>query len=378
MNVLEKEDTDLFSGICGICHRERIITKKANMVPKFRGNSEDWLDDEKAVRRGAKKASSARLVTPLSPEEANGTVAEVFPNQCRVRLDEGGAKPLCAYRRALVIGDTQDGIRDRTPVAVGDRVKVVSNSRDSGVIEGVALRRNFLSRPAPGREVRDGKQDGEEATKFRHVIAANIDLVVIVASVDEPAFSPGLVDRFLVASAAAGIEVLICVSKSDLAARVASSGQERPWRLYSDIGYDVLEVSAVCLQHIDELRCRIRGKQVVFCGQSGVGKTSLLRALLTADIGRVNEISASTGRGRHTTTSAVLLDSGWIDTPGVREFGIFDVLPEELATCFPEFAALKCAVSGCLHLDEPGCGATSLARYASYRRILESVVAGQG
>jgi ribosome biogenesis GTPase len=147
------------------------------------------------------------------------------------------------------------------------------------------------------------------------------------------------------------------------------------------LGYPVFELSSKSGAGVDELRKRIEGRTVVFCGLSGVGKTSLLRKLLVSDIGRVAEISHSTGKGRHTTTGAILLGgpsgSQWIDTPGIREFGLSEVPPARLAECFPEFQKLHCAVSGCLHQDEEGCVVRTLARHASYRRILESLLAGE-
>jgi ribosome biogenesis GTPase len=122
----------------------------------------------------------------------------------------------------------------------------------------------------------------------------------------------------------------------------------------------------------------ILGKTIVFCGESGVGKTSLLRALLKSDVGRVGDVNPFTGKGRHTTTGAILLGgpsaSRWIDTPGVREFGIANISPSQLAHYFPEFREVSCAQSGCLHQDESGCQVQSLARYESYRKILDSLI----
>src|SRR5207302_1748888 len=132
---------------------------------------------------------------------------------------------------------------------------------------------------------------------------------------------------------------------------------------------------------IHELRERLRDQAVVFCGHSGVGKTSLLRALLMTQVGRVGSVSQVTGKGKHTTTGSVMLegpgDSRWIDTPGVREFGLAHLLPEALVRFFPELRNLRCAVEGCLHEGEEGCAAMQLPRYPSYRRILESLRAGE-
>lgn len=333
--------------------------------PKFRGDSDDWLDDQASSRRvkGKKAAPSARSRS-LPPEEANGVVAEVFPNQCSVRLDGAVEELLCKYRRTAVFDSTTE-TRERAPVAVGDRVKV-EPSGDAGVIAGVCERKNSLSRPAPGK---DGRQ-------VVHVLASNIDQLVIVASAQRPEFSPGLVDRFLVAAAAAGIEPVVCVTKMDL------ENDPSLWRVYADIGLRVFAVSARRGDGIAGLREALLGKAVVFCGHSGVGKTSLLSALIGADAGRVGEVSDATGKGRHTTTGAFLLQgpqgSRWIDTPGIREFGLIGVTPGNLSDYFPEMAAIDCAAPGCRHCGEAGCEAARLFRYPSYLRIYQSLLEREG
>jgi ribosome biogenesis GTPase / thiamine phosphate phosphatase len=298
----------------------------------------------------------------LDPADANGTVAEVFPKLCKVRIDASGATLLCPYRRAQVYNReaAEADIRERTPVAVGDRVKVQVLGSQDGVVEGVSSRRNQLMRLAPGRE---GLQI--------HILASNDDLLVIVAAVREPEFSPGLIDRFLVAGQIAGIETVICINKMDLRQQ-----DESPWEIYSKIGIPVVPVSAKGAPGVQALQERIAGKLSVFCGHSGVGKTSLLRVLLGREIGRIGELSQATGKGRHTTTGAVLLEGPGcrvIDTPGIREFGVVGIEPEELRHYFPEFRELGCAVTDCLHEDEPGCVAQELPRYSSYRRVLTSL-----
>lgn len=341
------------------------------MAPKFRGNEEDWLDDEKGGgRKGSghkpKKAQLARS-TALPLESANATISEVFPKQCRVKMDEDQREILCSYRRAEVVSKGKPDVRERTPVAVGDRVLAKSTSPSSGVIEGLCVRKNYLVRPAPGRE----------ANKIHHVLAANVDLLVVVASAQDPIFSVGLVDRFLVAAQIGNIEALLCITKMDL----WDSAGEKPWQIYQKIGYGLYEVCSKSGQGLEQLLSQIKGKTVVFSGHSGVGKTSLLRVLLKSDIGKVGEVNKQTGKGRHTTTGAVLLGgpdhSQWIDTPGIREFGLVNIEPEQLAFGFPEFKGLECSKKGCLHLDEENCAAKELPRYPSYRRILLSVLSGE-
>ncbi len=346
------------------------------MSPKFRGNGNDYLDDEDAgmgrsPARRKKKVPEARSLG-LSSQEANAIVAEVFPNQCRVILDSNQSSLLCSYRRAGVVSKVkaEGEIRERSPVAVGDRVLVKSTGSSTGVIEGVCVRRNCLSRPAPGRD----------GVKIHHVIAANVDFVLVVASVQEPEFSSGVVDRFLIAAEAEGIAPLLCITKLDLLGQGDSPAKGTPWSVYPQLGYGLFEVSPKEAVGLESLLKVIQDKTVVFCGHSGVGKTSLLRRLLGSDIGRVGQVNEQTGKGRHTTTGAVLLGgpgiSKWIDTPGIRAFGLAKIAPHELSQNFPEFRNLACPQVGCLHVEELGCLAQSFTRYSAYRRILESILAG--
>lgn len=333
------------------------------MSPKYRGDDNDWLDSEKD-RGSHGTGHHARKKKPekgyLAIEEANGTVTEVFPNQCKVLIDDE-AEPnrefACTYRKAKL--PTAD-IRERAPVAVGDRVRFEKIGNRDGVIDGVCERRNMLARPAPERAQ-------------RHVLVANIDVLVIVAACREPVFTPGLVDRFLVAAQVQGIEPILCITKMDLFEEA-----DKPWKLYSDIGFTVIETGALDGTGLETLRTTIGDQLTTFCGHSGVGKTSILNALLGKIIGKTKVVSIATGRGQHTTTSAFLIPkTRMIDTPGIREFGLLGVSPEELRQYFPEFVDLKCEEQDCWHRDEEGCEATGFARYASYRRMLESLIAGE-
>lgn len=340
-------------------------------MPKFRGGSDDWLDDEESSTKRRpepkKQTQTSGRAEALPDTEANGTVAEVFPRLARVAFDDGRSA-LCAYRRSSVVGAQTEGTdaRERSPVAVGDRVKAQVISGEDGVIEGVCQRDKTLKRPAPGRD----------PGNF-HVIAANIDHLCVVVAAKNPDFSPGLVDRFLVAASAESMTPILVVNKSDLA-----DAGTRPWAAYAQWGVQVFECSAKRGDGIAPIRERLKGRSVVFCGHSGVGKTSLLVALTGEQVGRVGEVSDATGKGRHTTTGALLLDgpegSRWIDTPGVREFGLAGIAPESLKDHFPEFQGLACENAGCWHREEPGCRARELPRYASYRRILESLLNPDG
>lgn len=333
-----------------------------------------WLDNEQDVHQKTHKREKIkkkqklhnRSASWLKPEEGNATVKEVYKKICRVRFDETGQTLLCPYKRADVFHENFDGFKERTPVAVGDRVKVKVFGSTDGIVEGVCERKNYLVRPAPGRE------EG-----MIHVLVTNIDYLVIVCSVMDPEFSPGIIDRFLIASQMAGIEALICVNKIDL----NSTDLDPLWKRYNDIGFQVFEVSAKYEKGVDDLREVINQKKVAFCGHSGVGKTSLIQRLIGQQTGKVGEVSGVTGKGKHTTTGAVLLDgpneSQWIDTPGVKSFGLHKIKASELKEYFLELNQSQCEDENCLHIDEEGCQAKEHFRYASYLRIYESLESGE-
>ena len=191
------------------------------MPPKF--NEDEWGDDADAVSRpkAAKKKVLSRAKI-LPPEEGNGTVTEIFPNQSAVRLDGAANPALCRYRMStLAFGSAN---RERSPVCVGDRVRV-----EAGVIVGRCVRRNCIIRPAPN--ARD---------PLLHVLAANLDCLVIVAAAREPEFSGGIVDRFLVAASAQKIQQILCINKADL----IEADEGRPWSHYPAAGVMLVKASA--------------------------------------------------------------------------------------------------------------------------------------
>jgi ribosome biogenesis GTPase len=269
----------------------------------------------------------------------------------------------CAVRRVLrnLVTD------ERNIVATGDHVWFKPSAVDEGVIERVEPRHGNLTRASRGRE---------------HVLVANVDQVVIVMAIAEPDLKPHLIDRYLVSAEQGGIQPLLCLNKIDLADPVA---MQPLIGSYSQLGVPVFLTSVMTGQGIDELRKRMPGRQTVFAGQSGVGKSSLLNAIQPGLGLSVAEVSENNNKGKHTTTTAQLIKlaiGGWVvDTPGIRQFQIWDVRAEELEGFFPEFRPLvaHCAYADCAHTHEGGCaikravalGQISERRYISYRGMFD-------
>lgn len=282
--------------------------------------------------------------------------------------------------------ETSDGIREcrvhpelrcrqQTSLAVGDLVELAGDR-----IMRVLSRRNRLSRPEPGNPHRE------------RVMAANLDLAVIVVSGGRPGLHPGLIDRILLALEERGIPAAVCLNKIDLF-ETADERDSAILRLapFKELGIPVVLVSASSGEGIAELRELLGGKTSVFLGHSGVGKSSLVNALAgsesVTDSAKTGEVRAADGRGRHTTTGSSLhcLAHGIsvIDTPGVREFGLSEVDEKSLPSLFPEFRGFSahCRFRDCRHLEEPDCavceavrdGRIPRSRYQQYRRILNSL-----
>lgn len=324
-----------------------------------------------------------------------GVVARQDARGVVVRLDDG-AVLWCTVRGRLHL---EGAVASTTTLAVGDRVRVrrvaegrVAEGRGAdgrgadgagadgrGTVEEVAPRRSVLARPEPDQ--------GRRRTHLRQrVLAANVDRVVVVASAAEPPLDRGIVDRVLVTAEWSRLAAMIVVNKLDLVRAVAPQGPPEV-EAYRRLGYPVHLVSAVTGDGVDALRRDLVGSVSVVTGHSGVGKTSLLNAIepgLSLAVGRLNEV---TGRGRQTTTSGVYVPlrggGAVIDTPGVREFGLYNVPRRDLPWLFPDLRAVAraCRFNDCLHVDEPGCavrvavaaGEIVAWRFASYLRMLETL-----
>ena len=248
------------------------------------------------------------------------------------------------------------------PLAVGDRISFMPSGENNAQIINIEERANQVSRLAVTAH------DGGRQTQ--QVIAANIDQIIPVFAAANPAPSWNMLDRYLVIAEANQIPAVICINKADL---VESGNAELPAITadYHRIGYPVIWVSAQTGQGMSEMKALLQGKTSLLLGKSGVGKTSLLNAL-QADLNlRVNAVSrGGNQRGQHTTSAAQLfqLDFGGavIDTPGVRELGLWDIFPDELADFYPEIRPIvgQCKFGlDCRHDEEPGCAVRKAVIY---------------
>jgi len=261
------------------------------------------------------------------------------------------------------------------PIAVGDWVDLDLLDDGSGRIKDIHERTNAVM-----REATHGRRGSQ-------MIAANVDLAIVVQSLVQPEFKPGFTDRFLVTCEAYGITPLIIINKVDLAGNNATSYLNDTLELYRSIGYDILPCSVHNRELIEAVRDKIAGNTCVFVGPSGVGKSSILNVIDPAAGQSIGEISEWSKKGTHTTTYARLIPliggGSIVDTPGIREFGLFEIEPAEIDQCFPEFEPYRneCRYHNCLHLDEPECkvteaydsGKISASRYRSYINIVDSL-----
>ncbi len=329
-----------------------------------RGEEWDELhDDATAARRRTRPSEQIEALRHLFDDPglagvdpaAAAVVINVTSARCRVFRD--GAELDAAVPPEIAA-------RQKSALAVGDRVLLDENGRLAAILP----RRTVLSRPDPLNP------------HLQRLIAANIDVVANVVSMKSPPLRPRLIDRYLIAIQRGGAAPLIVANKVDLDRDLA------PLRDYEDLGVPVMACSTKTGEGLDALRSALAGKTSALVGHSGVGKSSILNALddrleiATGDLHR-------RGTGRHTTTSSTLHDLGGgtliIDTPGIREFGLWDLTPRTLRESFPEFeeAAELCRFNDCTHLHEPACevkerverGELSRARYDTYVRLAEDL-----
>jgi len=343
------------------------MKKKKNRFVRKR----DWhVDHEHSFTHDLarhRKAEATGLTVknlPFIPSEnvkANGFVIGHSGQWAFVYME--GEERLCLLAPGL-------GERTSTVLAPGDEVQV-ELSEEHWVVCGVAPRRTKLSRLAH-----------VYSDVVEQVLATNVDILLIVASTVQPRFKPGLVDRYMIAAEVGGVMPVLVLNKIDLARE--DTVQLAPYR---DLGLTVIPVSCKTGEGIEELRALLAGKLSVLSGHSGVGKSSILNAMEPSLELETQSVSAYNEKGRHTTSQSRLYmihgDVRIIDTPGVRNLGLWNVTPEDVAYYFPELAVLSnsCRFRDCTHTHEPGCavraeveaGAITRLRYESYLRIRESL-----
>lgn len=267
------------------------------------------------------------------------------------------------------------GIRSTNPVAVGDVVDYEVDEHGLGAITTIHPRRNYIIRRSPN------------LSKESHIIAANLDRACLVVTLFAPETSVEFIDRFLVTCEAYRIPATIVINKIDMVRAVAEAQEvlDDFRNTYTLAGYPIMEVSAATGDGIEELEALLKDKTTLLAGNSGVGKSTLIKRLDPSAEVRTGEISDYHHKGKHTTTFAQMytLPGGGdiIDTPGIKGFGLLEIKPEELYQYFPEMmqAAKDCRFYNCTHLHEPGCavqaavaeGDISESRYVSYLKILE-------
>lgn len=271
------------------------------------------------------------------------------------------------------------GVRTTNPVSVGDRVQYeiqvdeTTPSGRSGVIADIEPRKNYIIRKS------------SNLSKESQIIAANVDQLFLIVTVNYPVTLTGFIDRYLISAEAYGIPAGIVFNKIDLYNEADQARLEELVSIYERIGYRCFQVSAKTHLNIDRLVHELQGKTTLFSGHSGVGKSSLLNCLNPDLRLKTNEISDHHQQGKHTTTFAEMHllneDSYLIDTPGIRGFGVIDMEKTEISHYFPEIFRLldQCRFFNCTHLHEPGCavkeavakGAISTSRYDSYLSLME-------
>jgi ribosome biogenesis GTPase len=303
-----------------------------------------------------------RVMPAVDASCVPGRVLRVHGLDNVVRTDDGRTLR-CKVRRLLKTMTTDE----RNIVTTGDRVWVRPAPGEEGFIEGVEPRHGILTRASRGRE---------------HVLVANVDQVVIVVALKEPELKPHLIDRYLVSAEQGQIRPIVCLNKADLVDPV----DYQPFiGFYSQLGVPALLTSARTGLGLERLRRLLANRQTVFSGQSGVGKSSLLNAIQPGLGLAVRSVSEVNQKGRHTTSTAQLLElhfAGWVvDTPGIRQFELWDILPEEVEGFFAEFRPYVplCGYPDCTHTHEDRCAIKEAVarrqisdrRYLSYLGMFE-------
>ena len=272
------------------------------------------------------------------------------------------------------------GIQSTNPVAVGDRVEISERLEGDYSIDNLFDRKNYIIRKAT------------KLSSQTHIIAANIDLAIVLVTLIQPKLKLGFLDRMLVTTEAYSIPTIIVFNKIDVLNEEEQEYLNELCAAYKNIGYDSIQISVTKNLNLEELKAAVEGKVSVISGHSGVGKSSLLNALNPALLARVTDVSDFNEKGQHTTTFAELFEINSktfvIDTPGLKSFGLTSMDREELKDYFPEMHRLSsgCKFYNCLHINEPGCavkpafenGKLPWFRYENYQHLFNELKLAEG
>jgi ribosome biogenesis GTPase len=270
-------------------------------------------------------------------------------------------------------------IKSTNPIAVGDFVEFSAIEEKVGLISGIYDRKNYIIRRS------------SNLSKQSHILAANLDLVVLVITIRYPETSTVFIDRFIASAEAYNVPACILINKTDLYTEDEMQYAEALKTLYESIGYPVFMLSAIKPDTFDTFKQFLTGKTILISGNSGVGKSTLINAILPESLAKTGEISSYHNKGTHTTTFSQLyqLENGaqLIDTPGIKGFGTVDMEADEISHYFKEIfkTSKKCRFTNCTHVHEPGCAVLmavenhqiSLSRYQSYLSILSDFKTGK-
>jgi ribosome biogenesis GTPase len=270
-----------------------------------------------------------------------------------------------------------DDITSTNPIAVGDVVdfEMENENEQTVTITKIHDRKNHISRQSP------------RVKSQQHIVAANIDQSLLIATLKEPRTSQGFIDRFLVACEMYHVPAIILFNKIDLYKEKDFAKFEQLKAVYEDIGYKVVAISLKLDKNVDDIKVLLKNKITLISGHSGVGKSTFINAIIPHAQIRTQDVSGWSGKGQHTTTFAEMYELPFggkiIDTPGMKEFGLVNVERQELSGYFPEMRERlnDCQFNNCLHINEPGCavkeavieGEIDEDRYVSYVNILESI-----